>query len=123
MLTVQQQPTEEQFTKAFQQAEEGEVLFEGVQDGHRVTVTEKNGQPVVDSVAEDTGEARAESFCHAAAMGAVLALGSAGLAFLAASGGGYILGTIFLSSRVAGQLPAALAGGGAVPSLVSQYIC
>ena len=123
MLTVEQEPTEEQFTSAFQQAEEGEVIFEGVQDGDRVTVTKKNGQPVVDSVAEDTGESRAASFCHATAMGAVLALGAAGLSFLAASGGGYILGTIFLSSRVAGQLSAALAGGGAVSTLVSQYIC
>lgn len=55
MLTVQQEPTEEQFTTAFQQADEGEV--------------------------------RAAGFCHAAAMSAVLALGSAGLAFLAAGGG------------------------------------
>lgn len=122
-LTPNDKATEEDFRKAFATAGDGDVVFEGDRDGHHVTLKKIDGQAVVDTKPQPTSPQEQEGgFCHAAAMAAVLAIGAAGFAFLAATGGGPVMG-FFVGARAAGQISAALAGGGGVSALVSQYIC
>lgn len=83
----------------------------GVNAGSSDPNVKASGQPI-----------RTEGFCHAAAMAAVYALGSVGLAALAASGGGMVLG-VFITAEAANAMSLALAGGSAVSGLVSLYIC
>ncbi|MFI5803663.1 hypothetical protein [Streptomyces sp. NPDC051561] len=65
---------------------------------------------------------RGMAFCHAAAMAAVYAIGSAALAAAALAGGITIVG-IAISAQAAGALSTALAVGSGVSALVSQYVC
>lgn len=122
MLTLGETPTKEDFEAEFADASDGEVIFEGTHDGHRVSITKKDGKPVVEVKPTDVGEVRAAGVCHWAAMAAVFAIGSAGLAFMAASGGGVVAGVV-LGARALQKLSAALAGGGGVSALVAAYIC
>ena len=63
-----------------------------------------------------------QGFCHAAALAAVLTIGSAGLAFLAASGGAVIAG-VFLRARISGQMSPAAAGTAGHEALMAMYVC
>lgn len=116
-LTAENSPTEEQFAEEFEQAAEGDIIFEGSRDGYDIVLRKVDGTPAV-----ETTSSVADGFCHAAALAAVYTIGAAGLAFLAASGGGVILGVFLTASQLA-RISAALAGAGGVSALVSEFIC
>lgn len=127
-VSLGDQPTKSQLTEAFKAASEGEIIYSSTTRGYRVTITKSQGRPSVNVVPlsgskqPNNVQMDALGFCHAAAMAAVLAIGAAGFAFLAASGGGIVFG-VMLSARVAGQFAALLAGGSGVEALVAQFIC
>jgi len=94
--------------------------------GAAFTVAKVGGRAVVNGVSSVASDGSAYAarfgFCHAAAMAAVFAIGSAGLAFLAASGGAVIAG-VWLGAEGLGQLSAAMAAGSGLEALVAVYIC
>lgn len=121
MLAATANPTQEEIQRAFESAPEGGEVLTGTHEGHQVVLKKVDGKPVVDS--ERTSDApTATDFCHTAALGAVFVLGGAGLAFLAATGGGWVAG-IFVGAEGCAKLAAAMTAGAGISSLVSAYIC
>lgn len=121
-------PTVEKQVEQFKKLAEGESMSIPGSKGQELRVTKTGGVPHVAAPASssvllgDGPQASTQGFCHAAAMAAVLTIGAAGFAFMAASGGGVVMG-IALGARAAGQIAAALSGGAGLEALVAVYIC
>ena len=86
-----------------------------------VLIFKRAGKPVF-LTGSGLGAQQQAGFCVWAARAAVFAIGSAGFALLAASGGGAVLG-VFIGANVARAFAAALAGGGGVNALIAAYLC
>lgn len=112
----------------FEQADEGQTIVETTAAGYVVTIVKVDGKPVVQAIPipSEEGVVSAaswmQSFCIATVSAAILGIGAAGMALLAASGGGVVAG-IAISGRVAAQASAVLAGGGSIEALIGEFIC
>lgn len=117
-----------QLLQEFEQAEEGETIFETTSAGYAVTIVKVNGKPVVQAAQPPGAEGMVsaagwlQNICIATVSAAILGLGAAGMGFLAVSGGGVIAG-IAISAKLAGQAAAVLTAGAAIETFVGEFIC